>query len=72
MSKKIKYQKKVQADFINHAFHELRTPIFVIKGFVDILDKWSTKDPDLLTEGISPIKKEVYGMKELTEPVGKK
>lgn len=44
--------KLQQMRFVNDASHELRTPIAVIQGYVNMLDRWGKDDPDVLTESI--------------------
>lgn len=56
-----------QRRFVADASHELRTPITVIGGYVDILDRWGKQDPAALQEGISAIKSEATNMYELIE-----
>lgn len=36
---------------------ELRTPLAVIKGHVDMLNKWGKDDREILTEGLNTIKR---------------
>lgn len=56
-----------QARFVSDASHELRTPIAVIRGYADMLDRWGKKDPAALQEGITAIKSEAAAMQELVE-----
>ena len=56
-----------QAQFVNDASHELRTPIAVILGYVNMLDRWGKSDPKTLEEGISAIKNETQHMNHLVE-----
>ena len=58
---------KQQQQFINDASHELRTPITVIAGYVDLLDRWGKHDPDVLQESITAIKSETDYMRQLIE-----
>ena len=37
---RLKEQSQMQIDFVNNASHELKTPIFVLKGYVDMLNDW--------------------------------
>jgi len=59
------YQSQVQ--FVSDASHELRTPISVIQGYVNLLDRWGKKDEKTLQESIDAIKGETENMKELVE-----
>ena len=56
-----------QARFVNDASHELRTPIAVIQGYANLLDRWGKSDPQTLEEGISAIKNEADHMSHLVE-----
>lgn len=56
-----------QARFVNDASHELRTPISVIKGYADMLDRWGKEDEEILDESIAAIKNESEHMNHLVE-----
>ncbi len=56
-----------QKQFVSDASHELRTPIAVIQGYVNMLNRWGKSDPEVLDEGISAIAQETESMKELVE-----
>jgi len=56
-----------QARFVSDASHELRTPIAVIQGYANLLDRWGKEDEKTLTESITAIKDESESMKELVE-----
>lgn len=56
-----------QRRFVADASHELRTPITVISGYADMLDRWGKEDPAALAEGIAAIKSEAASMNELIE-----
>ena len=56
-----------QARFVDDASHELRTPIAVIQGYANMLDRWGKDDPAVLQESIQAIKKESDNMKELID-----
>ena len=64
---RLKEQSQLQIDFVNNASHELKTPIFVIKGYVDMLNEWGKDDKEVLDEGLIVLKKEIQNMQELTE-----
>lgn len=59
--------KLQQMRFVNDASHELRTPIAVIQGYVNMLDRWGKDDPDVLAESIASLKTESEHMQELVE-----
>lgn len=56
-----------QQRFVADASHELRTPITVISGYANMLDRWGKQDECALQEGISAIKSEAANMYELIE-----
>ncbi len=56
-----------QARFVNDASHELRTPISVLKGYADMLDRWGKEDKKVLDESIQAILHEVNHMNILVE-----
>ena len=56
-----------QARFVDDASHELRTPIAVIQGYANMLDRWGKDDPAVLEESINAIKNESENMKELID-----
>ena len=56
-----------QARFVSDASHELRTPIAVIRGYADMLDRWGKTDEKILEESIEAIKEESENMQHLVE-----
>lgn len=58
---------KSQIRFVSDASHELRTPIAVIRGYADMLERWGSKDQEILEESISSIKSEAENMSRLVE-----
>ena len=56
-----------QARFVNDASHELRTPIAVIQGYANMLDRWGKEDEEILDESITAIKNESDHMNHLVE-----
>ncbi len=56
-----------QSRFVSDASHELRTPISVIQGYANMLDRWGKEDSTVLEEGIEAIKHESEHMSTLVE-----
>jgi len=56
-----------QVRFVSDASHELRTPIAVIQGYANMLDRWGKNDEKVLQESIQTIKSEAQNMKVLVE-----
>ena len=56
-----------QERFVSDASHELRTPIAVIQGYVNMLDRWGKDDEQILKESIEALKNESEHMKNLVE-----
>lgn len=58
---------QLQNQFVSDASHELRTPIAVIQGYANLIDRWGKDDPKILEESIISIKDEADEMKNLVE-----
>lgn len=56
-----------QARFVNDASHELRTPIAVIEGYVNMLARWGSEDEKVLKESVAALQRESGHMKRLVE-----
>ena len=56
-----------QSRFVNDASHELRTPIAVIQGYANMLDRWGKTDEKILEESITAIRNEADHMNYLVE-----
>lgn len=56
-----------QTRFVSDASHELRTPISVIRGYADMLDRWGKNDEKVRDEAIAAIRKESDNMQRLVE-----
>lgn len=57
------FQKQNQ--FISDASHELRTPISVIQGYANLVNRWGKSDPQILQESIDSIMAETEHMSTL-------
>lgn len=67
MLDRIEISYNSQKQFVSDASHELRTPIAVIQGYVNMLQRWGKTDKDVLDEGITAIAQEAASMKELVD-----
>lgn len=67
MLERIDRAYRSQARFVSDASHELRTPIAVIQGYANLLDRWGKDDPEAMQESITAIRAEADSMKELVE-----
>ncbi|MCD8067563.1 MAG: HAMP domain-containing histidine kinase, partial [Lachnospiraceae bacterium] len=67
MLDRIRESNRRQSQFVSDASHELRTPISVIQGYVNLLDRWGKEDPVVLEEAIGALKNEADHMQELVE-----
>ncbi|WP_238859115.1 MULTISPECIES: ATP-binding protein [unclassified Clostridium] len=56
-----------QIQFVSDASHELRTPIAVIQGYANLLDRWGKNDKEALEKSIYAIKLEANSMASLVE-----
>ncbi len=54
-----------QNQFVSDASHELRTPISVIQGYANLINRWGKSDPDILQESIDSILSETEHMSAL-------
>lgn len=67
MLRRLEERKRKQIRFVDDASHELRTPIAVIQGYVNMLDRWGKDDPAVREEAIAAIKNESEHMKVLID-----
>lgn len=61
----ISFNKENQ--FISDASHELKTPIAIIQGYINMVDRWGKEDKDILNEAIDSIKSETEHMSILIQ-----
>jgi len=56
-----------QTRFVSDASHELRTPIAVIKGYAELLNRWGKDDPKVMEESVAAMLAEADNMQRLVE-----
>lgn len=56
-----------QKQFVSNASHELRTPIAVVQGYANMLERWGASDPQILEEAVTAMCKVSKEMQELVE-----
>lgn len=56
-----------QKQFVSDASHELRTPIAIIQGYTEMLQRWGKDDPAILEESINSLSQETANMNDLLE-----
>ena len=67
MLDRIDQSYRAQMRFVSDASHELRTPISVIQGYANLLNRWGKDDPATRQEAIDAIRQEADSMKALVE-----
>lgn len=67
MMDRLEQSYETQSQFVSDASHELRTPISVISGYADILNRWGSEDPAVLKEAIGAIGVQCAAINELLE-----
>lgn len=58
-------QTQAQVDFVNNASHELKTPIFIIGSYVNMIKRWGIENRDITQEALVAIEGEIKNMGEL-------
>lgn len=67
MLDRIETSYESQKQFVSDASHELRTPISVIQGYANLLNRWGTTNEEVLRESIEAIQNEARSMQDLVE-----
>jgi len=69
-SKEIRKQKKLEKyrkEFLGNVFHELKTPIFNIQGYLETLAEGGINDPEINTRFLKKARKNVSRMAEIVD-----
>lgn len=56
-----------QLQFVNDVSHEFRTPLTIIRGYVDLLERCGAEDPELFKEAVTAIKNSAQSMQNLID-----
>lgn len=67
MLDRIETSYESQKQFVSDASHELRTPIAVIQGYANMLNRWGSTNQEVLQESIEAIQNEARSMQDLVE-----
>ena len=67
MLARLKEQTEAQIDFVNNASHELKTPIFIIDGYINLIKRWGINDEKISREAIDSISEETKNMDSLVK-----
>jgi signal transduction histidine kinase len=67
MLNRIETSYESQKQFVSDASHELRTPIAVIQGYINMLNRWGSSNEEVLQESIEAIQNEARSMQDLVE-----
>ncbi len=67
MLDRIETSYESQKQFVSDASHELRTPISVIQGYINMLNRWGSSNEEVLQESIEAIQNEARSMQDLVE-----
>ncbi len=67
MLDRIETSYESQKQFVSDASHELRTPIAVIQGYINMLNRWGSSNEEVLQESIEAIQNEARSMQDLVE-----
>ncbi|MFC4760928.1 sensor histidine kinase [Fructobacillus durionis] len=54
-----------QQDFVSDVSHELRTPVAIVKGHLNLLERWGKDDPEVLDDSLSSSLAEIKRMEVL-------
>lgn len=58
---------EVQKQFVSDASHELRIPLTIMQGYVDILTTWGSQDAEVQEEAVAAIADETRNMQHIVD-----
>lgn len=67
MMDRIEFSFNQQKQFVEDASHELRTPVQIMEGHLNLLNRWGKNDPDILNESLQASLQELGRMKNLVQ-----
>jgi signal transduction histidine kinase len=67
MLRRLDIQNRKQIEFVHNSSHELKTPLFIIGGYIDMIKRWGKKDPEIFDEALTSIEEETKNMNILIE-----
>ncbi|KQL53837.1 histidine kinase [Heyndrickxia shackletonii] len=67
MMDRIELSFNQQKQFVEDASHELRTPVQIMEGHLNLLNRWGKNDPDILNESLQASLQELGRMKNLVQ-----
>ncbi|MBS4173132.1 HAMP domain-containing histidine kinase [Bacillus sp. FJAT-49736] len=67
MMERIEKTFNQQKQFVEDASHELRTPVQIMEGHLNLLNRWGKNDPDILNESLQASLQELGRMKNLVQ-----
>ncbi|ODJ52068.1 hypothetical protein BFR38_03535 [Brochothrix thermosphacta] len=67
MMRRMEVTFEQQKHFVEDASHELRTPVQIIEGHLNLLNRWGKDDPEVLEESLKASLFEVNRMKKLVQ-----
>jgi|GEM_PF-5351043 len=65
MLERLEVSFKNQSQFISDVSHELKTPLSVIDGYINLMRRWGDKHPEIMDEGIDNISHESEHMSHI-------
>ncbi|PKR82642.1 HAMP domain-containing sensor histidine kinase [Heyndrickxia camelliae] len=67
MMDRIELSFNQQRQFVEDASHELRTPVQIMEGHLNLLNRWGKNDPEILNESLQASLQELGRMKNLVQ-----